>query len=51
MDTVLEQVIGFFAIMISLIILLCIIGSIFKRHGEKIIELENRINKLENKKD
>ena len=48
MDTVLEQVIVFFVI---LTIILWAIGRRFKEHDEKIIELENRINKLENKKE
>ena len=52
MDTVLEQVIAFFVIVIlPLTIILWAIGRRFKDHDEKIIELENRINKLENKKD
>ena len=52
MDTALEQVIGFFIIVIlPLTIILWAIGRRFKDHDEKIIELEKRINKLENKKD
>ena len=52
MDTVLEQVIAFFVIVIlPLTIILWAIGRRFKDQDEKIIELENRINKLENQKD
>ena len=52
MDTVLEQVIAFFVfVILSLTIISLVIGRRFKDLDEKIIELENRINKLENKKD
>ena len=51
MDTVLEQVIAFFVIILPLTIILWAIGRRFKDQDEKIIELENRINKLENQKD
>ena len=51
MGTVLEQVIAFFVIILPLTIILWAIGRRFKDQDEKIIELENRINKLENQKD
>lgn len=51
MDTVLEQVIAFFVIILPFTIISWAIGRRFKDQDEKIIELENRINKLENKKD
>ena len=52
MDTVLEQVINFVGIIIlPLTIILWIIGSRFKDLDEKIIELEDKISKLENQKD
>ena len=52
MGTVLEQVINFVGIIIlPLTIILWVIGSRFKDLDEKIIELEDKINKLENKKD
>ena len=52
MGTVLEQVINFVGIIIlPLTIILWIIGNIFKNLDEKIIELEDKINKLENQKD
>lgn len=47
-----EQVINVVGIIIlPLTIILWIIGSRFKDLDEKIIELEDKINKLENKKD
>lgn len=51
MGTVLEQVIAFFVIILPLTIISWAIGRRFKDQDEKIIELENRINKLENQKD
>lgn len=52
MGTALEQVINFVGIIIlPLIIILWAIGSRFKGLDEKIIELEDKINKLENQKD
>ena len=51
MGAVLEQVIAFFVIILPLTIILWAIGRRFKDQDEKIIELENRINKLENQKD
>lgn len=47
-----EQVINVVGIIIlPLTIILWIIGSRFKDLDEKIIELEDKINKLENQKD
>ena len=52
MIDVLEQVIKFYImIILPLAIILWIIGSRFKDLDKKIIELENRINELENQKD
>ncbi len=48
----LEHVIKFLAmIILPLVIIVWAIGNRFKDLDEKIIELENRINKLENQKD
>ena len=47
-----EHIIKFLVMnILPLTIILWIIGSIFKYLDEKIIELEDRINKLENQKD
>lgn len=47
-----EHVVKFLVIIIlPLTIILWIIGSRFKDLDEKIIELEDKINKLENQKD
>ena len=47
-----EHIIKFYIIIIlPLTIILWVIGSRFKDLDEKIIELEDKINKLENQKD
>ena len=47
-----EHVVKFLVmIILPLAIILCTIGSRFKDLDEKIIELEDKINKLENQKD
>ena len=52
MIDVIEHVIKFLVmIILPLAIILWAIGSRFKNLDEKITELENRINKLENQKD
>ena len=52
MIDVIEQVVKFLVmIILPLAIILWSIGRRFKDLDEKIIELEDKINKLENKKD